>query len=365
MHHVYSSDNRGYIHFHPRFTQPRAHWRAPARTGWPFFPSSFLDIKAFNIEKRIAANCQIPRAARSAGREFFGINSVLRGRAGFNKSKRLPFLVARRYPSRRYAFCGNKRGLDYSFLITLRCSAEYTSYRYNLLTMNADGDGTTWNLTSPSRSHNNFRETQTLARMAFHVSFDFLQLFSPISIFHFNFPVYDDLFKYILNPILVPLIDRDRTLREDSKIRETCRSNIETACGSFHLWNHWGNTQMEISPGIRCREITNKAERRCLFGNSCNPAAKPATLKNNKSRGSWYQHEMHATTEFARQFEQQKSLFRGRLWIFIGWPIFPNESGSAASVLVYLEVARETQRIEGEKHALCEPLKCTDDQICN
>lgn len=95
---IYSSNNRGYIHFHPRFTHP--HSCAGQHSAALFFFSlsstSFLDIKAFNIERRIAMR---PDSARgqsvlSGGREFRDKFSPMREPCRFDKSKKMRTAIA-------------------------------------------------------------------------------------------------------------------------------------------------------------------------------------------------------------------------------------------------------------------------------
>lgn len=101
MHRVYSSNNRGYIHFHPRFTHPHSCAGQHSVALFSLSSTSFLDIKAFNIERRIAMR---PDSARgqsvlSGGREFRDKFSAMREYSRFDKSRRcaprLPFAVSR------------------------------------------------------------------------------------------------------------------------------------------------------------------------------------------------------------------------------------------------------------------------------
>lgn len=87
-HRVYSSNNRGSIHFHSRFTHP--HGRRTTLENSFFFllsSTSFLDIKAFNIERRIAMRPDSARPIGFASRKFRG-EFFPREHRRFDKSRR-------------------------------------------------------------------------------------------------------------------------------------------------------------------------------------------------------------------------------------------------------------------------------------
>lgn len=113
MHRVYSSNNRGYIHFHPRFTHPHNSRNSDNALFFSLSSTSFLDIKAFNIERRIAMR---PDSARGqsvlsggggGGVGNFGINSrrCANDAVSTNRRRRaprLPFAVSRILPTSQW-----------------------------------------------------------------------------------------------------------------------------------------------------------------------------------------------------------------------------------------------------------------------